>query len=94
MYCPAKSNQPKLGSFDRSKLKSEARRFLENSTRPPCCERPLKSVRLLAIWKQIADGAHRTVSSLLHIYYIKLLATAVWTNLESVCNGAMNIFSP
>jgi hypothetical protein len=28
------------------------------------------------------------------IYYIQLLATALWTNLESVCNSAINILSP
>jgi hypothetical protein len=30
------------GSFEISSLKSEARRFLEKSAPPPCCESPLK----------------------------------------------------
>jgi hypothetical protein len=33
-YCPARWILPKLGSFDRSSLKSEALRFLKNSTVP------------------------------------------------------------
>jgi hypothetical protein len=32
----------KVGSFDRPSLKSEARRFSENSVRLPSCESPLK----------------------------------------------------
>jgi hypothetical protein len=32
----------KLGSFDRSSFKSEARRFSEKSIRPQSCESPLK----------------------------------------------------
>jgi hypothetical protein len=54
--------------FDRLSLKSEARSFLEKSTRSPCFERPFKLqrhlVRLLAISKQIANAAmkiHRAV---------------------------------
>ncbi len=33
-YCPERWIRLKLGSFDRSSLKSEARRFLEKSARP------------------------------------------------------------
>jgi hypothetical protein len=55
--------------FERSSLKSEAKRFLEKFARPPRYESPLKLqhrlLRLLAVWKQIADGAHNSVSGLL-----------------------------
>ncbi len=44
-------------------------------------------VQLLAIRKQIANGAHRSVSSLLFI-------TSVDSGFVSVCNGVMNILDP
>jgi hypothetical protein len=51
--CPARWIRSKLGTFDRPKLKSEARIFFEKTASPPCCESPLKLnghlVRLLAI---------------------------------------------
>jgi hypothetical protein len=51
---------PKLGSFDRSLLKSEGRKFLAKSAHPPCCGSPSKLqrhfVQVLAIKKQIANG--------------------------------------
>jgi hypothetical protein len=46
---------------------------------------------MLAIWKQIANGSHSCQRPSIH--YTHLLATAPWTNLESVSNGAMNNFS-
>jgi hypothetical protein len=35
-------SQSKLGFFNRSSLKIEARRFFEKSTRPPCSKMPFK----------------------------------------------------
>jgi hypothetical protein len=66
-------SDPKLGSFDRSSLKCAARRFFEKSARPPSCESPLKLqrhlVQMLAIWKQIANGAHSSVSGIILTLY-------------------------
>ncbi len=84
--------QPKLGSFDRSSLKSEAQRILEKSTRPPCCESLSKLRRhLLRLLKK--NCQRRTqICQRPFIYYVhvELLATSLWTNLESVRNGAVN----
>jgi hypothetical protein len=41
-YCPARWIWLKVGSFDRSSLKSEAQRFKKKSVHPPSCESPLK----------------------------------------------------
>jgi hypothetical protein len=41
-YCPAKCIWHKLGSFDRSSLKSEAQRFDEKSVHHQSCESPLR----------------------------------------------------
>ncbi len=62
-----------------------------------CCESPLKLqchlVWLLAMCKKNCQRCTQ-ICQLPFIYYIQLLATALWTNLESVCNSAMNILSP
>jgi hypothetical protein len=64
-------------------FKSEARRFLEKTARPLCCESPLKLqhylVHLLAILKHIAK-AHTDLLAAFH-----LLHTAAG-------NGAMKFF--
>ncbi len=41
-YCPPRWIWQKVGSFNRSLLKSEAGRFSEKLIRPPSCESPLK----------------------------------------------------
>jgi hypothetical protein len=55
-------------------------RFIEKSACPPCCESPLKlqphQVRLLTIWKQITNGAHRSPCGPF-IYDTQLLAMAL-----------------
>ncbi len=84
-YWPAIWIRPKLGSFDRTSLKIEARRFLEMSDRSPCWEL-FKVTTPSPVGVQVCQGPF--------IYYIQLLATALLTNMESVSNGAMNIFSP
>jgi hypothetical protein len=97
---PSIANRPFKGtvqrdgsSCDRPSLKSEARRFLEKSARVPYYESLLKLQRhlvwLLAIRKQIANGAHRSVSGLFSTTYScwqlcyeqiwNLYATAQWT---------------
>jgi hypothetical protein len=59
-----------------SSLKNEARRFFEKPAHPLFFESPLKLQRhldrLLAIWKQIANGAYMSA-----FYYIQLLATTL-----------------
>ncbi len=83
----------KLGSFDRSSLKSEARRFWEKSARPPCWESPLKLqrhlVRLLAFWKQIANSSHSFVSDFLFNVY----SCWQWCYEQIWKFGAMSILS-
>ncbi len=63
----------KLGSFENSLLKREARGFLEKSARPPFCESPLKLqhhlVKLLAIGILIANSAHSSICGLLFTTY-------------------------
>jgi hypothetical protein len=44
----------------------------------------------LAIWKQIANGAHSSASILLFSIHTAVGIGAIWTNLVSVSNGAMN----
>jgi hypothetical protein len=55
----------KLGSFDRSSLKSETQRFSDYMVCPPFCESPLKIqehlVQLLAIRIQIANNTRSSV---------------------------------
>jgi hypothetical protein len=46
-HCSSRWILLKVGSFDRSLLKREARRYLEKSARPPSCESPLKIPRYL-----------------------------------------------
>jgi hypothetical protein len=64
-----KGSGPNYVYFERSSLKSEERRFLEESARRPCCESPIKLQRpllqLLENRKKIPNGAHRSVSGLL-----------------------------
>jgi hypothetical protein len=92
-------DRAEIGSFNRSSLKSGARTFLENSARPRCCESPLKLqchlVRLFAIWKLIANGAHRSVSGFLSTTYscwrqIWNLFPMAQGTFFSVADGAMN----
>ncbi len=75
-----------------------AQRFLEKFACTPCRESPWKLqrhlVRLLAIfWKQIANGAHRSVSGILSTTYScwQLSYEQIW---NLFCNVAMNILSP
>ncbi len=47
-------------------IKEGVGEILEKSARPPCCERTFKLYapsRTAAAWKQIANGAHRSLSS-------------------------------
>ena len=53
-------------------IKEGVGEILEKSARPPCCERTFKLYapsRTAAAWKQIANGAHRSVSDLLSTTY-------------------------
>jgi hypothetical protein len=78
-------------------LKSEARRFLEKSARPPCREIPLNlhaPSRTAVSYLETNCQGHVQICQRPFIYYKQLFATALGTDLEPLSNGAMNIFSP
>jgi hypothetical protein len=69
--------RPKLGSFDRSTLKSEARRFLEKSAHPPCCESPLKLLYSAISYRGWLFGCKMPTQTCQRtfIYYVPLFST-------------------
>ena len=77
-------------------LKSEEQRILEKSTHPPSYQSPSNLrrhlVQLLAIWKQLANGAHSSVSGLFFTTY------SCWQRrYEQICNlftMKINILDP
>jgi hypothetical protein len=85
--------RPKLCSFDRSllkRLKSEARRF-------PHPREPFEDFvpSCTAVGYLETNCQLRTqLCQLPFIHYIQVLATELWTHLESITNGALNILSP
>ncbi len=76
------------------------RRFEKKFPPPPILWEPLKAkapprTAVGHLKKKIANGQRRTQPCRQpFIHYIQLLATAVWTNLQSVFNGVINILSP
>ncbi len=70
-------------------LKGEARRFFFYKSPP--VPQPVRATSY-SCWHSETNCQRRTqLCPLPFTHYIQLLATALWTNLEAVANGAMNI---
>ncbi len=72
--------------------KREARRFKEKYVHPPSCESTC-TVTSYSCWL-FGNKVPMAHTALSEAFYSLMLATALWTNLESVSNGPMNIFIP
>ncbi len=82
MYCPARWIQSKVGSFDRSSLKSKALRFLKKNPPVPHVVRSFKVKRHLAQCTAVGNSEmnlqwRAQISQQPFIYYRQLLVTAL-----------------
>ncbi len=78
-------------------IKEGGGEILEKSAPLPYCESPLLKLhapsRTAAGYLETYCQRRTQICERPSIYYIQLFATALWTNLKSVCNNAMSILS-